>query len=63
MRLKELRNNIGMTQEQLAQKLKVGQNTVSQWETGERVPRIQTLIKLSQIFNCSLDELLDRDAG
>ena len=62
MNLKTLRESRSMTQGQLAKELDVSRTTVSMWETGASLPRGATLIKLSQIFNCTLDELLDKDA-
>ena len=57
-RLKEFRIKKGFTQIELAQKLNVKQNTVSQWETGESLPRADKLFKLAKILNCTVDELL-----
>ena len=59
MRLKELRLSKGITQEELAEKLNVGQNTISQWETGDRIPRVPTVLKLAQVLDCSVGELLE----
>ena len=58
MKVKEIRNKIGLTQGELAVKIGVNQNTVSQWETGERVPRADKLIQLAEILGCTVDELL-----
>ncbi len=58
MRLKEIRVKNEITQEELSRKLDVGQNTVSQWETGERMPRADKLLQLAEILGCTVDELL-----
>lgn len=58
MRLKEIRLNKGITQEDLAKELNVGQNTISLWERGLRSPRVDTLLKLSEFFGCTVDDLL-----
>ena len=58
MRLKEIRAKNEITQEELSKKLDVGQNTVSQWETGERMPRADKLLQLAEILGCTVDELL-----
>ncbi len=58
MRLKEMRLKANMTQTELSYKLNVGQNTISQWETGERTPRAEKLIQLAEVLNCTIDELL-----
>lgn len=49
----------GMSQAELAKRLDVSQNTVSQWETGNRKPDIVTLKKLAKILGCTADELLE----
>lgn len=61
MRLRELRNKIGLTQEKLSLKVGVSQNTISQWETGERTPKTEKLLELAHIFGCTVDELLRGD--
>ena len=58
LRLKELRIKKEITQKELSKKLNVKQNTISQWETGERLPRADKLFKLAKILNCTVDELL-----
>ena len=42
----------------LAKKLGVKSNTISQWESGKRRPDIEKLKKLAEIFNCKVDDLL-----
>ncbi len=49
-----------MSQSELAEKLDIAQQTVSRYEQGLREPDIITLIKLSEIFDCSIDYLLGR---
>ena len=56
--LKNIRLEKNMSQEQLAKEINVDRSTVTKWETGEAMPRANKLVKLSQIFNCSVDELL-----
>ena len=58
MILKELRKSANLTQKELAKKLGYEQTIVSMWEKGTREPNIETLIDLSKIFNCSIDEML-----
>jgi transcriptional regulator with XRE-family HTH domain len=58
-RMQKLRENAGLTQRKLAERLGVTVQTVSNWETGHREPRMnpsQTL-KLCQSLNCSLEQL------
>lgn len=49
-----------MTQEELAQKLGGKKSLVCNYETGYSVPDIFTLIKLADIFDVSLDDLVGR---
>ncbi len=56
-----LRKSINITQEGLAEKLNVTRQTISKWELDETAPDIKQAKELSQIFNISLDELLDND--
>lgn len=57
-RLKELRKKNNIKQEDLAEKIKVTQNTVSNWECNTAKPDVDTIILLSKIFNVSTDYLL-----
>ena len=57
-RINELRISFNWTQVQLAQKLGVTKQTVSNWENDNIQPSIDMLIKLSDIFNVSTDYLL-----
>ena len=57
-RIYELRTSFNWTQVQLAQKLGVTKQTVSNWENDNIQPSIEMLIKLSSIFNVSTDYLL-----
>ncbi len=56
--LKQLRNSKNMTQLDLAHKLGVTYQAISNWENGKNTPDLQTLIKISEIFQVSVDELL-----
>ena len=56
--LKQLRENSGLTQEQLARRLMVTRQAVSRWETGETQPNTDTLRILSKEFNVSINTLL-----
>lgn len=60
MRLKEIRKSKGISQLKLALDLNTNQNTISRYETGEREPGINELIKLADYFNVSIDYLLCR---
>lgn len=54
----ELRKSNHMTQEELGTKLGVVKSTIANYESGYRKPDDETLIKLSTIFNVSIDYLL-----
>ena len=54
-----LRIGRNYTQEQLAEKLKVSPQAVSKWENGKAVPEVPMLYEISQLFNCSVDRILD----
>ena len=56
--LKFLRNTRKMSQEKLASLLNVSRSTVAMWETGGVDPDIETLIKIANLFNISIDYLL-----
>ena len=55
------RKSMNMNQEQLASKLNDKKSLVSNYENGYSVPDIETLIKLADIFEISLDELVGRN--
>lgn len=55
--------NMGMTQEKLAEYLNVSRQTVSKWELGTAVPETEKLIELSDLFNCTIDELVKGEMG
>ena len=58
MKIKELRESHQMTQSLLAKELGVCRSTLAMWETGKAYPSIKILLKLSELFSCTLDELV-----
>lgn len=54
---------MNLTQEQLAEKLNVGQKALSAWERGLNSPGIEDLLKMSEIFGVTCDALLKEDAS
>ena len=54
----KLRNEKNLTQEDIAKELFVTRQTVSSWESGRTHPDIETLVKLSEIFSVSTEELI-----
>lgn len=57
-RIKEIRMSRGMKQAEFAEIMNAGQSTVSGWENGSREPDFEALRKMSELFDCSIDELL-----
>ena len=57
-KITELRLSFGWTQVQLAQKLGITKQTISNWENDNIQPSIDMLVKLSKVFNVSTDYLL-----
>ena len=60
MRLRELRNKSGLTQNEIANKLSVSGQTILNWENGIYEPKIYQLIQLADLFNVSVDYLIER---
>ncbi len=56
--LQNLRKIKNISQEQLAEKLEVSRQAVSKWESGTGYPETDKLITISEIFDCSLDDLI-----
>lgn len=59
--LKRLRERQRFTQEEVANAVSVSRSTVAMWETGKTLPRGETMIKLADLFGCTIDELYSRD--
>ena len=59
--LQHLRATRNMTQEQLAMLLGVSRQSVSKWEAEKSYPEMDKLLKLCDLFDCSLDELIKGD--
>lgn len=57
-KLIELRKKNALSQEELGDKIQVARQTISKWELGETTPEMDKLIKLSELFEISLDELV-----
>jgi transcriptional regulator with XRE-family HTH domain len=53
-----LRKKMGLSQEELADRLDVSRQAVSKWESGQTTPDLEKIIKLSSLFNVSTDYLL-----
>lgn len=60
-KIKEYREKLQLSQEELSEKLEITQRQVSMIERGLSFPKLSTLNKLSQIFNCNIQDLFDND--
>lgn len=60
-RLKELRSAKGMTQKDLAEKINISPQAVSRWENNEVEPSLETLRRLAEIFDVSMDDLFGKE--
>lgn len=60
-KLKNERKKKGWSQEDLAEKLFVSRQSVSKWENGQNYPSIEIIIKVSDLFGVTIDELLRSD--
>ena len=60
MRIRDLREDHDYTQEYVASKLNIRQNTYSQYETGKRQLPIELLIQLADLYQTSTDYILRR---
>lgn len=61
LRLKELRENIGLSQYTFAERFGVSQSTVGNWEAGKREPNFSTMQRIADFFGVTVDYLLGRD--
>ena len=59
----EERKKLGLSQEELADKLSVSRQAVSKWEVAQTVPDLQKIIAMSELFSVSTDYLLKDDAA
>lgn len=60
-RIKTLRESIKLSQEELSVQLEITQRQVSMIERGLSFPKLKTLNKIAQVFNCSVKDLFEYD--
>ncbi|GHU51911.1 hypothetical protein AGMMS49975_06670 [Clostridia bacterium] len=60
LRIRKLRRNLELTQEELAEKLNTTKSNISKYEVGSIEPNISTLVMLADIFEVSIDYLVAR---
>lgn len=59
--IKEHRKEKGLSQDDLAEKIYVSRQTISNWETGRTYPDVQSLLLLSNVFEVTVDSLIKGD--
>lgn len=59
--IKKYRNQHGFSQDELAEKIFVSRQSISNWENGKTYPDIKSLLLLSEVFSVSLDQLVKGD--
>lgn len=59
MRIKELRKNMGLSQEKLAEKVEISSKYLSRVEMGQHFPSIDTLVKLADVLNIELKDFFE----
>ena len=59
MNIRVLRENANLTQQELSNRLGIGQSTVAMWESGGQTPRADKLPELAKILGCTIDELFE----
>jgi len=57
--LQFLRKSHNYTQEDLAKKLDISRQAVSKWETGMTIPDLEVLLKISKLYNVSINDILE----
>ena len=60
-KIKNARIKVNFTQEQVAEALGVSRQTISNWETGKTYPDIISVVKMSDLYDISLDHLLKEE--
>lgn len=59
--LYHLRKTAKMSQEKLAERMRVTRQSVSKWENGESYPEMEKIMKLCDIFHCKINDLVHED--
>lgn len=62
-KITELRKKNGWSQEDLASQLGVSRQSVSKWESGQSIPDLERILKMSEIFGVTTDQLLKDEAA
>ena len=59
--IKDHRTRLGLSQDDLAMRIYVSRQTISSWETGKTYPDVQSLLLLSEVFDATVDSLIQGD--
>lgn len=59
--IKEQREKLGLSQTMVANKINTSHQNISRWESGKILPSIDFCVKLADLYDISLDELVGRD--
>ena len=59
--IRERRQRLGLSEDELAQRLYVSRVTVSHWETGRTLPDVQSMLLLANLFGTTIDEMVRGD--
>ncbi len=61
--IKERREALHMTQEDLAQAAKVTRVSIARYEAGERIPSVDIAARIAAALGCTVDDLIDKEAS
>ena len=61
--LSEYRKRAGLTQKEVGDHIGISSQAVSKWENGQAEPDIDTLYRLAELYNTTVDELVGRSSG
>lgn len=61
--ISERRADLGITQQELADRLGVPRDTYQKWEYGTRVPKYKAMRAMSLVFGCGMEDILITDNG
>lgn len=56
--IRDMRQKLGMTQQNLADRIQVSQGAVWQWENGRTKPSVENLVAIARALGCTVDDLL-----
>ena len=60
-KLMRLRKKQGYSQQEVADKLSVSRQTISNWECDQALPAVDKAMELAQLYNISLDDLMENE--